>query len=93
MLCHRDATVARALLRELDERVALVDGLALLAEDLRDGSGVLGLDWHLHLHRLEDRDRVALLDRVADGALDLPYGAGDVCLYRRHVNLQEADRQ
>ena len=41
---------------------------------------VLGLDGHLHLHRLEDRDLVALLDVVADLARDLPYGAGDVGL-------------
>ena len=52
-----------ARLLEHDERVALVHGLALLAEDLLDHAGVLGLDRHLHLHRLEDHDRVALLDR------------------------------
>ena len=46
---------------------------------------VLGLDRHLHLHRLEDHDRVALLDRVADLDLDLPHGARDVGLDVRHV--------
>src|SRR3954467_1872299 len=38
--------------------------LALLAEDLLDDARVLGLDRHLHLHRLEDDDGVALLDRL-----------------------------
>src|SRR3954453_10406904 len=55
---------------EDDERVALGDRLALLHEDLLDGALVLGLDRHLHLHRLEDRDGVALLDAVAHGDLD-----------------------
>src|SRR5215470_15241463 len=38
---------------EDDQRVALVHGLPFLAQDLLDRSGVLGLDGHLHLHRLE----------------------------------------
>ena len=79
----RPRRASLAALLEHDERVALVDRLALLAADLGDRAGVLGLDGHLHLHRLEDRDRVALLDLVADGALDFPYGAGDVGLYLR----------
>src|SRR6202007_1126002 len=74
--------VARLL--EHDQRVALVDRLTLLAEDLGHFAGVLGLDGHLHLHRLEDRDRVALLDLIADGALDFPHGAGDVGLNCSH---------
>src|SRR3954449_13032128 len=49
---------------EHDEGVALVDRLTLLAEDLLDGPVVLGLDGHLHLHRLEDDDGVALRDGV-----------------------------
>src|SRR5437764_10454659 len=53
-------------LLEDNERVALGDRLALLDDDLLDDSGVLGLDRHLHLHRLEDHDRIALLDAVAD---------------------------
>src|SRR4051794_3223536 len=65
---------------EHDERVALVHGLPFLAEDLLHRALVLGLDRHLHLHRLQDHDRVALLDGVADLALDLPHGAGDVGL-------------
>src|SRR5262249_16375929 len=76
-----------------DERVALVDRLALLAADLRDGARVFGLHWHLHLHRLEDRDRVALLDRVADGALDLPSRPGDVSLDVSPALLPAARRQ
>src|SRR3954447_21464487 len=65
---------------EHDERVALGDGLALLAGDLLDLAGVLGLHRHLHLHRLEDHERVALLHVLADLALDLPHRAGDVSL-------------
>jgi hypothetical protein len=72
-------------LLEHDQGLALVDRLALLAEDLADNSGVLGLDGHLHLHRLEDRHGVALLDLVADRALDLPDRAGDVSLYLSHA--------
>src|SRR3954469_24778660 len=71
-------------LLEDDERVALVHRLALLAEDLLDGARVLGLDGHLHLHRLEDDDRVALLDAVSPLAFDLPHGAGDVRFDVRH---------
>src|SRR4051794_32262485 len=63
---------------EHDEGVALVHRLPLLAEDLLDGAGVLGLHRHLHLHGLEDHDGVALVDRVSHGALDLPHGSGDV---------------
>src|SRR5690348_7814081 len=65
-------------LLEDDERVALVHRLALLAEDLLDGARVLRLDGHLHLHRLEDDDGVALGDLLPDRALDLPHGPGDV---------------
>src|SRR4051812_44374485 len=49
-----------ATLFEDDKRVALRYGLALLDEDLLHGAVVLRLDGHLHLHRLEDRDGVAL---------------------------------
>src|SRR5689334_794670 len=65
---------------EDNECVALRDGLPFLAHDLGDLAVVLGLDRHLHLHRLEDHERVALLDVVADPALDLPHGSGDVGL-------------
>src|SRR2546423_9485374 len=78
----------RARLLEHDERVALVDGLALLAADLHDGARVFGLDRHLHLHRLEDRHGVALLDLVADGALDFPYRPGDMGLDLSHGSAQ-----
>ncbi len=77
-----------AWLLEDDQRVALADRLALLAADLRDGARVFGLHGHLHLHRLENRDRVALLDRVAHRALDFPYRAGDMSLDVSHSTLQ-----
>src|SRR4051812_35060410 len=49
-----EASSARPLLELLedDKRVTLRHGLALLAEDLLHGALVLGLDRHLHLHRL-----------------------------------------
>src|SRR3954471_20461719 len=68
-----------------DERIALVHGLALLAEELLDSALVLGLDGHLHLHGLEDDDGVALADLIADLAFDLPHGARDVGLDVRHA--------
>src|SRR5271165_211453 len=74
-------------LLEHDEGVALAHCLPLLAEDLRDRAGVLRLDGHLHLHRLEDRDRVALLDRVPDGTFDFPHRAGDMRLDLGHLDL------
>src|SRR5262249_25830639 len=46
---------------------------------------VFGLDRHLHLHRLEDRHRVALLDRVADRALYFPDRTGDVSFDLDHA--------
>src|SRR3954469_21522714 len=75
---------SRPLLKD-DERIALVHRLALLAEDLLHGAFVLGLDGHLHLHRLEDHDGVAFGDLVADLAFDLPHGARDVGLDVRHA--------
>src|SRR3954452_21167294 len=66
-----------ALLKD-HQRVAFGDRLALGDEDLPHRALVLGLDRHLHLHRLEDGHRVALLDLLADLTLDLPDGAGDV---------------
>src|SRR3954449_6231789 len=75
---------SRPLLKD-DERIALVHRLALLTADLLDGALVLGLDGHLHLHRLEDHDSVALGDLVAHLAFDLPHGARDVGLDVRHA--------
>src|SRR5947209_3507035 len=67
-------------LLEDNEGVALGHRLTLLAEDLLHHTLVLGLDGHLHLHRLEDDDGVALLHGVADLDFDLPDGSGDVGL-------------
>src|ERR1700757_2228246 len=66
------STSRRPALVEDNERVAFGHRLALLAQDLLDDARILGLDRHLHLHRLEDHDRVALLHRVANLDLDLP---------------------
>src|SRR3954451_15630166 len=56
-----------------DQDVALGNRLALFDADLGHLAGVLGLDGHLHLHRLEDDDGVALVDLIADRDLDLPH--------------------
>src|ERR1700744_509318 len=72
-------------LLEDNERVALGDRLTLAAPDLAHDAGILGLHRHLHLHRLQDDDRIALLDGVADLDLDLPDGARDVGLDVGHV--------
>src|SRR5258708_8465556 len=71
-------------LLEDNEGVALRDRLALRDDDLLHHAWVLGLDRHLHLHRLEDHDRVALVDGVADRDLDLPHRPGDVRLNVGH---------
>src|SRR5258705_9905360 len=80
-----NCSAIRLRLFEDDQHVALGDRLALLDADLGDLARVLGLDRHLHLHRLEDDDRVALVDLVADLDLDLPDRAGDVRLDIRHA--------
>src|SRR6187200_56508 len=87
---RREASAGGLL--EDHEGVALVHRLAFLAEDLLDGAGVLGLDGHLHLHRLEDDDRVALLDLVANLTLDLPHRSRDVGLDLRHASSSAARR-
>src|SRR3954447_9679020 len=63
---------------EDNESVTFRHGLALFALDLLHGAVVLGLDGHLHLHRLEDHERVAFLDLLAHLDLDFPDGSGDV---------------
>src|SRR5947209_5214607 len=75
-------------LGEDNEWVALRDRLPLLHQDLLDLAWILGLDRHLHLHRLQDHHSVALVDLVANRDLDLPHGAGDVGLdLRQNVLL------
>src|SRR5437660_2501550 len=69
------------------ESVTLVNRLALLHVDHLHDAGLLGLDGHLHLHRLEDHDCVALVHRVSGRDLDLPHGAGYVCLDLRQFAL------
>src|ERR1700733_12888715 len=74
-------------LLEDNERLAFGDRLSLLAADLLHDARILGLDRHLHLHRLEDHHGVALLHRIADRDLDLPHGAGDVRLDLGQLSL------
>src|SRR6185503_12805126 len=74
----RRAGASRSL--QDDERVTFGNRLSLLADDLLHRAGVLGLDGHLHLHGLEDYERVALLDLLTDLALDLPDRPCDVSL-------------
>src|SRR3978361_126283 len=74
------ARVSTGDLLEDYEDVAFADGLSLFAADLFHRAVILGLDRDLHLHRLEDDDGVALLDRVPDGDLEFPARAGDMSL-------------
>ena len=76
-------------LLEHDQHVTFLDALALLAADLLDRAVVLDLDRHLHLHRLEDDHGVPVRDLVADLDLDLPDGAGDMCLNVCHRRAGE----
>src|SRR3954451_18848425 len=71
--------------RQHYEDVAFADRLALLAADLLHGPVVLDLDRDLHLHRLQDDDRVAIGNRVADGDFDFPHVPSYVSLDVRHV--------
>ena len=63
-----------------------------MAEDLGHHAALLGLDRHLHLHRLDDHERVTLLHRLADLAGDAPDGAGDLGLHDGHGNLRMSGR-
>src|SRR5215207_9221260 len=69
---------------EDDQDVALGDRLALLTADLGHLPRILGFHRHLHLHRLQDHNRVTLVDLVPHGHLDLPDGAGDVRFHVGH---------
>src|SRR6218665_256469 len=55
-----------------EQRLTVLDGLAVLAQDLRDRAGLVGLDLVEDLHGLDDADRLPFLDRAAD----LPHGLG-----------------
>src|SRR4051795_4939058 len=48
-----------------DERLVVFDGLGVDDEDRADGAGAGRLDLVHHLHRLDDQQGVAFLDRVA----------------------------
>src|SRR4026207_408073 len=50
-----------------EERLAELDGLAVLDHDLGDATGHLGLDLVHQLHRLDDADDLPLFDHVALG--------------------------
>src|SRR3954468_968190 len=55
-----------------EERLAELDRLAVLAQDLPDRAGCVRLDLVHDLHRLDDADRLA----DPDGAADLDEGVG-----------------
>src|SRR6059058_3257763 len=51
---------------DLEERLAVLDCLPVLDEDLHDRALDLGLDLVHQLHRFDDADHLALLDARAD---------------------------
>src|SRR5690606_29820718 len=57
--------VARPLL-DHEQRLAVLHGLPVLNKDLGHGAALVGLDLVEDLHRFDDADGVAFLDRVAD---------------------------
>src|SRR4051812_4749418 len=64
------------------DRRAGGDRLALLDGELGDDAGLVGGDLVLHLHRLDDADELAFLDRLARLDEDLP-----------HVALERSDER
>src|SRR4249919_1165558 len=56
-----------------EQRLPELDRLPVLDQDRLDDAGLVGLDLVHELHRLDDAERVAFLDRVAD--LDERLGA------------------
>src|SRR5438270_5397186 len=70
--CPSRSTRTDGLLNDSDD-VALLDDAALLDTDLRDRPCQRGFHGDLHLHRLEDHERIALCDGVALGDDDLPH--------------------
>src|SRR5450755_658682 len=49
-----------------EQRLPELDRLAVLAQDLRHGAGLVRLDLVHDLHRLDDADRLGFLDRGPD---------------------------
>src|SRR5215218_9374983 len=49
-----------------EQRLAVFDRLAVLGEDRLDRAGRVGFDLVHQLHRLDDAERITLLDRIAD---------------------------
>src|SRR5450432_382518 len=72
---RRRTSAGRADRRSFDdeERLTEFDRLAVLAQDLADRPGRVGLDLVHDLHRFDDADRVAHLDDAAE--LDERFGA------------------
>src|SRR5579884_5285 len=62
--------------------VAFGNCLAFPNPDLDDNAGARRQQRDLHLHRLQNDERILLGHLVADLDLDLPYRAGDLAAYR-----------
>src|SRR5690606_30701417 len=69
---------------DLDDRITLLDDLALGDQDARDVPVARRNDRDLHLHRLEDHERITGADLVALTDQDLPDVADDLGLRVDH---------
>src|SRR3954471_3813897 len=70
-----------------EQRLAVFDRLPVLAQDLGDRSGLVGLDLVEDLHRLDDADGLAFLDLAADLHERLGAGAGRTVERAHHRRL------
>src|SRR4029077_3365311 len=75
---------ARQRLLDDGDGLPLLDHVAFFDEDLPDGARHRGGDRDLHLHGLEDHQRVVLLDLLADLGDDLPQIADQLGLDLGH---------
>src|SRR5690606_38403423 len=77
------------------DRIAVAHLIAFLDEDLRHPPGIRSDDRDLHLHGLDDHQRVPLPDLVSDLDEDLPDGSRHLAFHGdfRHVFASISDNR